>query len=267
MADFWGVDSLVRADRPVGNMLYDFIKEKIGAPNFWGRYIGGVDPKFKLTDEEVLFLHQQNCSILLVYKLQESRIKMDFFAGKTDAENAIAALQSLHGWDPGTCIYGDIEPTWSVSKDWLIGWWHGMDDRKQVHPRGGLYANFKRGASGVNGPYRAALADDRTPPGTVAFSNLWVQTPNNRTEMEGIKSKLACNANPSSVDFTLTQPDGPDDVPPFASLRPSVCIWQYALKCFVKPDVWQIDRDVATDRGFRTMWHPHRLINAPRRSR
>jgi hypothetical protein len=243
----WGVDSWTRADTPHGSTtLYDYVvKHTKRRPKFWGRYVGGNDQNpFKnqngfLTTEEIKFLRERVDRILCIYTGLKNSVGLGAEQGKKDAAEACRVAQEVLGIDPardGTWIYADIEPDYTkVASAWIQGW---MEQMYTSPFRGGFYAPTGNPV-GFNKVYCAALKalGEGTPP---RVPDIRV-----RTNLYALSPLPGCDAT-----RTTFAPDKPDCHPD------GVVIWQYAGHCLQIPKVWEVDMDLATDRGFLSMWNP-----------
>jgi hypothetical protein len=161
-----------------------------------------------------------------------------------DAVAACDAAKAL-GIDPaqdGTWIYADIENSEkyaNVSSAWIRGWMQQMWSNQPTQGlgpfRGGFY--FPTSNPWLIKRYCAALkalGEGRPPtaPDIRLRTNFYAQTP-----------VLGCDAHPAA--FNPEKPDCHQD---------GVVIWQYAIGCFEIPKVWSVDKDLATERGFLSMW-------------
>jgi hypothetical protein len=183
--------------------------------------------------------------------------------GNTDANQAIAAAKKVVTRAHDTWIYADIEPATAVTANWLLGWWDvmGLPIGSKFGGVGGLYANTWA-HSNFSVSYISALKTwekEHAGEGLTIVDkiNLWAQTPSNT-------AKYGPNTDPDTLTFTPTAPDAP------AGHSQEVAIWQYATNCFPVPPVarvihkhkqpqWAFDMEVATHRGFDSMWQPHVL--------
>jgi len=247
----WGVDSFARADTPWGNKtLYDFVVHncKGRRPEFWGRYIGGIDKKPKtgvqngfLTTEEIAFLKARGCRILCIYTGLRTSVTKDDKQGRADAADACRVAQKVLRIDPhGTWIYADIEPDYpKVQGAWMQGW------MEQIHASpfggaGGFYApTGNPGFNSIFCPVFKAEGEGNPPkiPDVRRRVNLYALSPS---------GKERCPVDPMAVAYT---PDKP------ACHADGVVIWQYATGC-LETSAWSVDMDLATERGFQSMWDP-----------
>lgn len=120
MTERYGVDSAARANVGLTNSslkLYDHIKQNMGTPTFWGRYLTTQSgTSFGLTNEnngiftstgEASYLHEKGCSVLLIDN-RETGKRSSATDGESHAKKAILAAQAL-GVPYGTTIFLDIE--------------------------------------------------------------------------------------------------------------------------------------------------------------
>ncbi|NNG03052.1 MAG: hypothetical protein HKM95_03005 [Inquilinus sp.] len=160
---FWGVDTAAPANGPLrydGASIkrHDYVIRRLGrAPDFWCRYIGGGNSE--LQPDEVPFLRDRNCKILIVFNGRRDARAVDadsnrprdrqraFQFGRDAAQRAIDRADNRTGAlgvrvPDGVRIYADLED-WRVHPEWIRGWF----DRMRT-------ARFA-GAGGIYGrPYR-----------------------------------------------------------------------------------------------------------------
>ena len=116
----WGVDS---ASFTTENLLA-CVREHIGAPKVWGRYLGDKDGvSYGLKKEEVQLLHAEGIRLLLIYNHFEDARGFD--NGKKQAAQAIQLAKNL-GAPPGVAIFADIEPGYPVDAAFIRGWFEGL---------------------------------------------------------------------------------------------------------------------------------------------
>lgn len=115
----FGVCSATPANKRLKNgyTFYDWVKRQKCFPSFWGRSISGME---QLTEEEIVFLRERGCKIMLVMdELTErgvSRLK-----GTDDAIRAVEAAKALGVPQyQGIAIFAYIKPDWSVNHNWMI---------------------------------------------------------------------------------------------------------------------------------------------------
>ncbi len=236
---YWGVDSLLPANTtnhvPGGKTLYDFVKSKERAPDFWGRYIVGSKGQV-LTKAEVQFLLARKCRILPVFNgISAARIKGGRAVGREHAKAAIAAADGLKIPDY-TYIYANIEWDWEPSKEWILGWWDVMY-RSRFGGVGGLYCNPAPFNGHLNKPLAAAISEAKR-------TGMMVNVPYMCPLFSSGPSK-GCGANRKTLKYA-----------PFRSpAHPNgSVIWQYAINCHKSGSHGLFDKDLANARGYRTMW-------------
>lgn len=162
---YWGVDSSAAAHLPARRSLYDRVTQWRGqAPAFWGRYLRDSAVQHTnatpLTQTEVNYIQRQSqnqCRILLIY-VNASPTDMRTRGnsnGRWHAERAQElANQALPSPGMHNCIFLDIEPGWSPSAEWLLGWWQGMEHGSYFS---GIYGNFSHQNIPLLNAYCAAL--------------------------------------------------------------------------------------------------------------
>ena len=119
MKTVYGVDSATPSNKRLKNgyTLYDWVMRQKGFPRFWGRTLSGEDC---LTKEEIAFLQERDCKILLVMRdLTETKV-----SGVNGTEDALRAVDAAKGlgveMNKGTAILAEIRPDWSVNHNWMI---------------------------------------------------------------------------------------------------------------------------------------------------
>lgn len=241
----WGVDSISRADEQQGatGSLYDFVVRRMGLqPRFWGRYLSG------LTAGEVDFLHGLGVKVLPIYNgAGPASVSGGRANGAGDAAAAIAQA-TLAGVPPNTIVYGDVEPGWNPSVEWLLGWWEAFGPSLFFD---GIYCNPIPG-----NPFRAAFEsafDQRAAQNITADTYLWSQQP----QVPNLVGNRGCPTGriARSNAFTPTLP---------TRSAQTVGLWQFKINCLPFPggaDVsagfagnGKIDNDLATSVAFDRMW-------------
>ena len=236
---YWGVDSISRASTPMeAGVLFDYVTKTAGAmPSFWGRYLN-YDGTNDLNKKEAdfIFSHSKSaCRILPIYLIKPpGDLQGAESAGVHHAHVALALAADLAvGVPEGVALYADIEPSYKVSKDWIMGWWKTMASSGYAG-RGGLYVNPLWPI--LSKPYCDALAqwNKEQNPATPAY--LYSQQP-----------QQGCRF-PPALNFAW-QPAEPDCAPG------SAMVWQYQIHCFDTPH-WKGwgDLDLATPDGYDLMW-------------
>jgi hypothetical protein len=189
-----------------------------------------------VTKSEATFLLARKCRIFLVYNAtNSSSVKGGRPLGNSDARNAIAFAadaQRALGVPNRVWIYANIEPGWTTSADWILGWWDTMLNSRYGGV-GGFYCNTDNPFA-FNNAYCAALKKTAIPK-LQDHSNLYSQHPH-----------LKCGEDVNQMAFTPKEPP--------CHTGGSV-IWQYATDC-ASLKTASIDFDVANDRGFDSRWKP-----------
>lgn len=205
MATVFGVDS---AERPTtlvanGQTLYDWVVSKAGgqAPAFWGRYIGG---SYALTSDEITFLHNKGCKILLIYNgANMTTVTTD---GTADGQKAVNAAKALNV-PSTTVIYADIEQSFKPTSAWIKGFAKTLYNN-QYGP--GFYADTINGY--FNTPYTTASKEDPT--------------------YVGNNSSLVWANQPEPGSSTATGRPSWNPTPPPTLTQSNITFWQYAENCY-----------------------------------
>ena len=272
----WGVDSWSSANREIRvpaalrhggaqrQTLYEFLTNSMHrAPDFWGRYLNTYASG--LTPGEVNFLREHSCKILFVYNGPREPLTgpNSHRAGQAAATEACRLAHALDA-PPRVRIYADLE-NWSVSSDWMRGWFEVMW-QSEFAGMGGLYG---RGAELANpflyggAPFHpqrlwstaatTAVEDELDElwgqmeacgaPAKWPIPYVWSNMPRNGGDPPMAASTPERQAIPT--DFQAVGPAG-------QFIRTAV--WQYRLNCPLGTDHPLVDMDLATDEGFADMW-------------
>jgi glycoside hydrolase-like protein len=245
----WGVDSISPANEPAGTFgrLYDFVVHRTGMqPRFWGRYLSN------LAAGEVTYLHNLGVRVLPIYNgAGPVSVAGGRASGQQDATNAINQATSA-GVPGGVTIYGDIEPGWSPSQDWFLGWWETFAPSQYYD---GIYCNPI-----VGNPFRTAFegAFDQRPvqtPPLTDDSYLWSQQP----QVPNLAGNRGCPTG------RIGRSNAWAPALPTRSQN-TVGLWQFKINCLPfpgTPDVaagftgnGKIDNDLATGFALDRMWSP-----------
>lgn len=153
----WGVDSVMRVNRQVRyrgaqSTLFEHVTNLAGEPpRFWGRFFGSDGTQVR--PDEIRYLHQRNCRVLLVYNGVRNARRINQAAntpaanrtayghGKRAARFAIRRVEAFAQHDlavPSSVrIYADLED-YRVHPNWLLGWFDTMQISRFAGA-GGLY--------------------------------------------------------------------------------------------------------------------------------
>lgn len=127
----FGVRSATPANKRLKNgyTLYDWVMRQKCFPDFWGRSISGVE---RLTEEEIAFLRERGCKILLMMDdLTERGVSR--MNGAEDSVRAVEAAKALGvPQHQGIAIFADIKPDWSVNHNWMISFAQTLSDNGYV---------------------------------------------------------------------------------------------------------------------------------------
>lgn len=159
---YWGLDSFDALNRETGTSRKTLVQRVLmwvsrdrnarntprPLPHFWGRYLKGPTSASRatpLTPQEIVHLSNEThnqCRVLLIY-VGAGEISMAGAGRLGGASHARAAASLAMSCLPGEnyhgCIYLDIEPGMLPTKEWLLGWWLGMEDTPFVS---GVYCNL-----------------------------------------------------------------------------------------------------------------------------
>ncbi len=242
----WGLDSVAPANTKVsgGSTYYEYVCKQLSRiyqdkkihtdvdqkPAFWGRYIGGR--ALSLTNDEIDFLLIRRCRIFLIYRgiISQSSVKGDRRTGNYNAKAAInAGLNLVNSNERASVyIYANIEGIWTVSKDWILGWWDAMWDS----PFGGV------------GGFYCNTTLDR------AFNNAYCDA---RKEYP-IERTKQCYLFVQQLSNQINDPT-------FRNFRPkepvchsgSAVLWQYKTNCLACGNIASADMVLSNSAGFEAM--------------
>lgn len=200
----WGVDSANYTDKE----MVKCVKDNLGNPTIWGRYLGDKEGVSSGIDkDEVKLLHDKDVSILIIYNHFTEATGHE--NGKEAAKEAISLAKDLD-IPEDVAIFGDVEPKYPVDSAFLDGWYETLEDSKYAP---GLYGVFDEESKLME----AFLdTDDKVQEDMI----LWTAHP-----QEGITSK---------DDAPEFEPDGPEDA--------NVYGWQYGQddeKCNVDTNLFK----------------------------
>lgn len=112
----WGVDS----SQAVTTELYNCVLNNYGKPEYWGRYLTGVEGATEgLTKEEIQLLHSSGTKIMPIYN--DFRRAVGESQGKVVAMNASYHAKKL-GIRKGTFIFANVERSFEVDSAWIKGY-------------------------------------------------------------------------------------------------------------------------------------------------
>ncbi|MGX1900147.1 uncharacterized protein DUF1906 [Thermolongibacillus altinsuensis] len=132
----WGVDSAAK----VTEALFFCVKNELGYPKFWGRYLTYVpNVSDGLTKEEIALIRRYGMKVAPIYNV--IREATEYEKGKIAARNAIFHAQRL-GIPKNKAIFANIEDYFSVDESWIRGW---VDTFYTSGYRPGIYADMVKG--------------------------------------------------------------------------------------------------------------------------
>lgn len=112
----WGVDSA----NPVDSELYECVKNKLGLPKFWGRYLTERPNAFSgLTKLEITYIRSKGVKVLPIYNAINEAVGYE--NGKIAARNAVFHARRL-GIPRNIVLFINIEKFFNVDADWIKGW-------------------------------------------------------------------------------------------------------------------------------------------------
>jgi hypothetical protein len=236
---YWGVDSVKPANQPLGGpntpTLYDYVlgKSQGRVPAFFGRYLTAERNKAQLiTEEELQYLSDRNCKILLNYnQLSSGAVQQPFSFGQMQADRAASAASDLGAptniGSPRVWIYANIDAGYSPTVDWILGWWDGL----WKHGYGpGIY--FQLGAASTK--IAKAIETCDTIPNIDTWCSVWswaCQHFGSKDVKANAFAPFPVKGHPSAVE-----------------------VWQYGAKCFPWGGTPMFDMNLATQRGYDRMW-------------
>lgn len=128
----WGVDSASVVD----DELYSYVKNKLGNPKFWGRYLSEVPNVSEgLTREEISFIRKRGIKILPIYNDFSEETGYD--KGQIGARNAVFNARRL-GIPNNVGLFANVERFVAVDEAWIRGW---VESIIQSGYRPGIYHN------------------------------------------------------------------------------------------------------------------------------
>jgi len=112
----WGVDSTAT----VTEKLYSSVRNNLGNPKFWGRYLSAVPGVSEgLTKDEISFIRSKGVKLLSIYNVFTEA--MGYANGQTAARNAVFHSRRL-GIQENTLLFANVERFDNVDEAWIRGW-------------------------------------------------------------------------------------------------------------------------------------------------
>lgn len=132
----WGVDSAAS----VTEQMFYCVKNELGYPKFWGRYLTDVpNVSDGLTRQEVALLKNHGVKILPIYNA--FRQATGYANGQVVARNAVFHARRL-GIPKNKVLFANIEDFFSVDEAWIRAW---VETLYPTGYRPGLYADPAKG--------------------------------------------------------------------------------------------------------------------------
>ena len=116
----WGVDSAAK----VTENLFTCVKNGLGYPKYWGRYLSDVpNVSDGLTKSEITFLRNRGVKVIPIYN--NFREATGYARGRATAVNTLFHARRL-GIPPNTVLFANIEDFFQVDEAWIRGWVEAM---------------------------------------------------------------------------------------------------------------------------------------------
>lgn len=132
----WGVDSAAK----VTEQLFYCVKNELGYPKFWGRYLTDVpNVSDGLTRQEITLLRNYGVHLLPIYNA--FRQATGFSNGQVAARNAVFHARRL-GIPKNKALFANIEDFFAVDAAWIRAW---VETLYPTGYRPGLYADPTKG--------------------------------------------------------------------------------------------------------------------------
>ena len=197
----WGVDSCKAFTGDPTGELFPTVVQKLGTPNFWGRYLTdtvcpGISPA------EVALAAQYHMGILPIYNDYNCSAVSYYATGHGYAVAAVAAAQRL-GIPAGRAIAIDIEPPGDacpgaayVDSGFIEGWYDGIHDAGYVPV---YYGNGIPGSEFAS----AWCATVSALPNIATDSNLWSFEPSLLGSFSKVANPMYSPSDPGCGGNTL----------------------------------------------------------------
>jgi hypothetical protein len=132
----WGVDSAAT----VTDQSFYCVKNELGYPKFWGRYLVEVpNVSDGLTAQEIARLHSYGIKILPIYNA--FRQATGYANGQVVARNAVFHARRL-GFPKNKMLFANIEDFFAVDEAWIRAW---VETLQPTGYRPGFYADPSKG--------------------------------------------------------------------------------------------------------------------------
>ena len=213
-------------------------------PAFLGRYIKNAKaPTAVARAAEIKFIRDQGIAFLPIYAgILRSEAGLGDRQGRAAGKRAATDVITLADKIPGDVfVYANIEPEWTLTKDWVIGWCegYGASGREGF---GGLYCGSDH--LSANGPVAEAMSDLQG--GSVQSMQMFMT---HHVTRPAVWLTAVATGSRRNAAF-LPRP---------SSAIGEVDLWQYACAVVgsgLASDSWGYDLDLASDYAFDHMWAP-----------
>ncbi len=132
----WGVDSAAK----VTEQTFYCVKNELGYPKFWGRYLTDVpNVSDGLTKDEITLLRNHGVKVLPIYN--DFREAVGYANGQVVARNAVFHARRL-GIPKNKVLFANIEDFFAVDEAWIRAW---VETLSPTAYRPGIYADPTKG--------------------------------------------------------------------------------------------------------------------------
>ena len=182
----WGVDSA----QAVTEQLFQCVKNELGYPKFWGRYLTDVpNVSDGLTKEEITRLRNYGIKVMPIYNL--FREAVGYANGQVVAHNAVFHARRL-GIPTNKVLFANIEDFFAVDAAWIVAW---VETLYPTGYRPGVYADPTKGDF-ASAYYEAVQENNQVAVQTIIWSA--APRPGTTTEQKAPRYQPAapnCKAN------------------------------------------------------------------------
>jgi hypothetical protein len=161
----WGVDSASLTTED----LLACVRENLGDPEVWGRYLGtnkGVS--YGLTEDEIDLLHSNEINILVIWN--HFTDGTGYENGQNEATEAVETAREL-GIPEGVALFANVEPIYPIDSEFIQGW-HAVVSESEYNS--GIYGIFDPSEE-LYAAFEAAAEEDSSIMDTMF---VWTAAPN-----------------------------------------------------------------------------------------
>lgn len=211
----WGVDSVSITTED----FYDCVTTNFGQPTVWARYLMDKENVSNgLTQQEIELFKDEGIYILPIY---------NHFEDATGYENGVAqAKQAIdyaneYGIPEGVALFADIEPSYPVTSDFIIGWHETIMASKY---ESGIYGVFSDD-SDLTAAFNAAVEENAQ---VLEQTIIWSNQP-----------QVGITTEEDAPDYQVNAPESSRD-----------WAWQYGLES----DICNIDTNLFRSNIIEYLW-------------